>query len=648
LKQKLIIAIVCSLSLISVEEVEAQMIFDTLMLNELQVLGYKKDYSLSYKKTSIDSLMKEKLNYLDLGELLGGYTPVFIKSYGRGSLSTASFRGTGASHTQVQWDDFTLNSPMLGQVDLSLIPNSFFNEVNLYYGGGSLLKSSGALGGTVTLNNTSFFPQKPVLFIEQMAGSFNSFSTSAGLSIGKNKFSSSTRFSYQTSENDFSYYNDSILPAREVTQEDAEFSNFGFTQSFNFKPSIHHLITLSSWNQWNKRNIPPIMTNISNPLKEEQNDVFSRNIISWIYQENNSHLEIKAAWFYEELIYEMNTDGSLKDSIVNSQNITNSIGVKAKYEHIFPKGFRISTGVSYDHEYVITNNYDGRKDRDRLSLYGAIVKDFAGRFKVNLLLRSELVDEAILPVMPLLGFNYKILKNEDLFVRGSVSRNYHVPTLNDLYWYPGGNKDLAPEESYELEGGLNYIKPIGNQYSLGTDFSAYASRINDWIQWVPSNNGYWSPENINEVYARGVEISANLSKTGRFNFRVFVEYAYTKTTNESPAAKEAGTAGQQLIYIPVQTANAFVYAGFKGFYFTYNQLYTGVRNTMMSNTGKVQAVLPAYWMSDLSLGKTFSKKTNKFDIRFKINNLFDVSYQAVRLRAMPGRNYEVFIKYSLN
>lgn len=53
-------------------------------------------------------------------------------------------------------------------------------------------------------------------------------------------------------------------------------------------------------------------------------------------------------------------------------------------------------------------------------------------------------------------------------------------------------------------------------------------------------------------------------------------------------------------------------------------------------------------MNDVSVGKMFVKSQHKLDLRIKINNLFDVNYQAVRLRAMPGRNFEIFLKYNLN
>ena len=271
------------LLVVAIHSAKAQMIFDTLQLSELEILGKKTDYYKTVKQTTIDTLIKQEYDLSTLGELLGVYTPVVVKSYGKGALSTASFRGTGASHTQVYWNDFVINSPMLGQVDFSLIPNSFVDEVELFYGGGSLIKSNGALGGGVSLNNSSGFNDIPLFSIEQAVGSFGYFSTAAGLNLGNETFRSVTRFSNQAAKNDFSYNNTALAPPQQMTQQNAEYRNTGFTQQFSYRPAQNHLITFSSWNQWNKRNIPTIMTNVEDGFdqSEKQKDIFSRNALSW-------------------------------------------------------------------------------------------------------------------------------------------------------------------------------------------------------------------------------------------------------------------------------------------------------------------------------------------------------------------------------
>jgi len=272
------ILIICVLS---TQVVQAQMIYDTLLLDELEILANKVDRSQTVQKTTIDTLFKTELDNLDLGELLAAYTPVYIKSYGKGALTTASFRGTGASHTQVLWNGFQINSPMLGQLDFSQVPNSFIDGIDLYYGGGSLFMSGGALGGSVAIENISALMHNPQIGIEQTFGSFQSLATNANLLYGNSKFGSDTRFAYQSSENDFTYTNIAVIPQEEMTQTNAAFQNIGFTQQFSWQPTASQQISIISWNQWNSRDIPSIMTNVNKggDPQEYQNGFFSRNII---------------------------------------------------------------------------------------------------------------------------------------------------------------------------------------------------------------------------------------------------------------------------------------------------------------------------------------------------------------------------------
>jgi len=98
-----------------------------------------KDFSIGMKVDHLDSLTLSRFQWASLGELLGTHTSLFLKTYGEGSLTTVSFRGTSASHTGVLWNGFSINSPNIDQTDLSLIPVYFFNSVEILHGGASSL-----------------------------------------------------------------------------------------------------------------------------------------------------------------------------------------------------------------------------------------------------------------------------------------------------------------------------------------------------------------------------------------------------------------------------------------------------------------------------------------------------------------------------
>ncbi len=649
------IALLIFISLVVNREVKGQAVFDTLNLREFEIIAIKDTYQNTYKKTTIDTLVKKDFEHFDLGQLLSAFSPVFIKSYGKGSISTASFRGTAASHTQVLWNDFAINSPMLGQVDFSYVPESFFDEVGLLYGGGSLFKTSGALGGAVLLENNDSQSAKPLMHLSQTVASFGTFNSSAAVNINYKKVTSQTRLMLQTSENDFPYYNNGVLPAQWMTQQNASYLNTGFLQQLSWQLNGWQRLSFMSWNQWNNRNIPPIMTNVykgGNP-EEYQNTFFSRNVLGWLYHRNKTRVEVKSAFFYESQHYYLKTttsdDSANIVTLIDSKNRTSGFFTKAKWTQELKKGWKIAGGVNMDFNRVISNSYDDIKTRLAFSPYVSFKKIFRNRLTVDALMRLNITDNITLPLMPLVGINYKLLEDNNLYLYATVSRNYHLPTLNDLYWYPGGNSNLKPEDGFESEMGINYLMPLSKSLTLALDLSGYYSDINNWIQWKPTDYRYWVPENIARVLARGMEVSVKITGTSKkWRYRLSGEYAWTVTTDESRLAKEEGYNGRQLIYIPVHHGNMFLYINFTGWSFSLNTLITGERKTTMNKQESFSNNLPAYLLNDMQVGKKWRFDDVAFHLLFKINNLFDVQYQAVLWRAMPGRNFEVELKLDLD
>ena len=126
------------------DEILAQKLTDTIHIQEVQVFGKRKIEEAGSMVTHIDTLALQMMKTQTISELLSSYSPVFMKSYGRGSTATASFRGTAPSHTQVFWNGIKLNSPMRGDVDFSLFPVYFIDDISLLHGGSSLQSGSGA------------------------------------------------------------------------------------------------------------------------------------------------------------------------------------------------------------------------------------------------------------------------------------------------------------------------------------------------------------------------------------------------------------------------------------------------------------------------------------------------------------------------
>jgi iron complex outermembrane receptor protein len=107
----------------------------------------------SKKIISIDSLTLARYNTSSLADLLSSQSTLHIKSYGNANIATTSMRGGNANHTALLWNGLNIQNAMLGQTDLSIIPTLFFDNVSLEYGGGSAMWGSGAIGGSIHLQN---------------------------------------------------------------------------------------------------------------------------------------------------------------------------------------------------------------------------------------------------------------------------------------------------------------------------------------------------------------------------------------------------------------------------------------------------------------------------------------------------------------
>ncbi len=394
------------------------------------------------------------------------------------------------------------------------------------------------------------------------------------------------------------------------------------------------------------------MTNVEKGgnQQEWQHDFFSRNILVWKLHNAKTSWGIKGAYFYEELDYYLQTSDSLENtiSLIDSRNKVENYSVISNVSSELGGNMILKVGVEFLYQQVNSNNYIDKKKRTLFNTHVSIKKSFSNILTAEALVRTEITNNGTVPIMPVLGFNYKPFGNQDLHIRVNFSQNYNLPTLNDLYWYPGGNEDLQPERSMEAELGIGYTTMFNRKHRITFSGSAYASSISNWIIWMPGDYRYWSPENIASVYARGIESSLNISgKLGNVEYKVFGEYAYTRTTNNSDSAKMSGLSDVQLMYVPVHTANGYVNVSSNGYYATWTLSYISSRNTSLNSDEHYSNKLPQYMLNNISVGKIFLLKKAQFDIRAKIYNIFDVDYQAILWRAMPGRNYELSLSIKI-
>ena len=618
----------------------SQSLNDTLEIQEVRV-NYNNVLSMTaYKRTSINSSIVAEYNTRNLSELLAENTHLFIKTYGQGGLATSSLRGASASHTMVTWNGVNINSPMLGQLDFSLIPASFLDEVEVFYGAGSIRDYSGALGGSVNLINEPDWDNRLNIELSQEFGSYNTKKSHFSTAFGNSRFQSQTRFFYNASENNFTFLNTEISQDPVIQErENASFSQGGIIQEFYLRPSSNHFLTARLWYQSNNRHIPEPMVVTPVDGNEMQKDHFLRSQINWKYYSEKVIVNTTAAWLYDFLNYSNRIAG------IDSENRTRTITGRVDLSYdLFPE-LQLNSGVSGDYTYIRTENYRQPAEQKHFSVYFSAEKNIKQRLKINMMARQDIYNGEPVPLIPSAGIDFKLLKEPDIHFKANISRNYRKPTLNDRYWYPGGNPDLNEEKGTGSELSLDYAGSSAGILTYQAGVTAYRSKIDNWIQWQPGEYGYWEPANLKEVLSKGIEsfLNCRLSLTG-FSVSFGANYAYTSATNMKPSGSSDMSVNKQLVYVPGHQANTCIKVKTGGFMIKYSYSYIGKRYISSDNS----QFLPSYKLSDLSLSYVYKKGSQRAELNLFIENMWNTDYQAIAYHPMPGRSYFLNIRYFFN
>ena len=114
-------------------------------IKEITIYGKRPLKEIGTQQTKFDSVILKENISLSMADVLTFNSAIFVKSYGRATLSTVAFRGTSPSHTQVTWNGMRINNPMLGMTDFSMIPSYFIDDASLLHGTSSVNETGGGL-----------------------------------------------------------------------------------------------------------------------------------------------------------------------------------------------------------------------------------------------------------------------------------------------------------------------------------------------------------------------------------------------------------------------------------------------------------------------------------------------------------------------
>lgn len=582
---------------------------DSVVVNlEAFSLSFSKvnDFSKGYSSILIsDSLVARNIN--SLTDVLKFNSFIYFKENGLGMVSSPSFRGTSASHTAVIWNGININSQLNGQIDFNAISANSYNNITVRSGGGSVLFGSGAIGGTIHLDNLVEFSKQENHKLLARYGSYNTQHISYNYVKANEKRFVSIGLGYNSSDNDFDYLDSNL------SNENGDFFNYNFDLNYGYKINNKHQLKWYSNTFFADRNLSRTLNAPSNDGYEDLN---SKNLLEWNYSLSSKEMiTSRISYLYEKFKY---FDNNENKSIFSDGNTQRKIA-QIDYNNSISSKIKLNSILSFESIAAKGSSFDSNT-RNIFSGVLSLNHQLTNKLSYGVQFRQDVQNDFDSPFLYSLGIEQQFNNNYTLSI--NTSKNFRIPTFNDLYWKPGGNINLKPEESYQFEiGNAIHLKNVSFQ------INGFYIKSSDLIQWIPNQSGVWSPTNTDETRNVGIEFSANY-KTAINNHLIEINANYSYTD-----ARDLET-DKQLISVPKNRINGFVNYNYKNWSAFYQLLFNDDVQFLVDT-------IPAYKVSNIGIDYTLSNLKNRPKIGFIVNNIYNSNYQNTLNRPMPGINFQI-------
>jgi len=603
---------------------------DTVFLDQVEVYSPPLDrFTIGQTVKTIDKRVLEEFAGQNLGEVLQQRSGIFVRQYGPGMIASVTMRGAAAGHTAVFWNGLPINSASLGQSDFSILPTNGFDQATVHHGSSGALYGTDAIGGSIHLNSKLNFSQGSKFSFYQGLGSFGRVSNQLQYNYSNQKIATTTRVYRNFAENNYPYANRSKFGSPVEIQQHASIQQYGANQDFGWNVGKNSQLSTSVWWNLTDREIQPVMGSNNFDVQKDQN---LRWVADYYHFGTSTTWNVKLGAIHDELLFNR-----------TSRNLVTQYFASSDYEKRISEKWETKTGARYT---LIEGNLSTYEATDnRLELYHSSNFQPGERFSLSLNLRQLIFEGNFAPFTPSISGKYNLLRQGQHHVdlNGAFARSFKVPTINDRFWVPGGNPDLESEDSWSSELGVVHTWKKG-QTEVETQVTAYRMWVDNWIIWLPTGN-FWSPTNIRKVENSGVELFINgMHDFNYLKMELQMDYALNRAINQSNISENDRSGGKQLPYTPVhkyQMTGRVIKNKLSGFV---NTQYISERFIGTDNVGSV-APYQLWNLGSNYEWRLFAKVEGR--IGFQMNNIFNTEYEVLRLRPMPGRNYQINLNITI-
>ena len=609
----------------------------TLPEVSVEISGARDEFAVT--RTIIDQRMIRQSGAKSVGDLLTDHGPVFIKEKGAaGSSQYASIRGSATNQVLVVMDDHRLNTPGMGEVDLSTIPLDAVERVEVITGP-SPEYGGDAIGGVIRIITKSVGD----LSERNLRAGGGSFGSRHGQFYLSRKGNPGVSFSgsIAASRGDYEYTDrfgqTMVRDNADMHSENLFWKAQGLIGGWK--------LALSASQYQVERGIPGDLDQLTPLARLEQRQQDARFTAKFVA----NRWEVSGLIFGgKDIAHHRNPDAFIPlDARHTEANAGGMVSWRGKLTERFQLHLSHESrwdgmsSPSVEHESVERWSHGSFiQSRYRIGIPRCFpLQNLQWKGTVRWDRLTDIADQWTYQT----GFFWGRQGSLGYHVRGNLGTAFRAPTFTSLFWkedvFSRGNPDLKPENSFnrEIGGGISLSKFLNAQLNI----TGFWQDIENIILWRRGFDGRWAPYNVSKAEVNGIELSTKLSPVNEW---MWVEYTGTflKAINRSG---ESNYDGKDLTYRPRQISRLATGWQWRGWWADYSVQWVSRRYVRESNSMPLAAEgMGPYRLMDASVGRDLSLFGVDWQLKAEVRNLENREFRIVERSPMPGREWRASLR----
>ena len=560
-------------------------------------------------REDIDSIQPQSIS-----DLLSRFAGITESTQGsRGHQSSLFVRGANSDHVLILVNGVRVGSATLGVKQLSTIPVSLIERVEVVKGPRAALWGSDAIAGVIQIFTRQQQSGEGQIGFSVGHDNYSSAHASVGLGNESHQY---TLSAFVENSDGFDVITPDPNNPYAVNQPDDDgydrqsvaivgLSKFSDTFSLEVNGQV------DSGN-----------TEIDASFGGDEND------------HDNYHFLLRGHWQLSQANVQLGYAKSKDDNEDNADDLVqgasksffqttrDQLNVLASFD--IPELSSVTVGAEWYDEAVSSSTAFADTSRDAYAVF-ATTRQQVDQWHFEQALRYDDVGDTDSETTFNLSAGYQL--SDSWFVALSHGTAFKVPTFNDLFWPDAfgsrGNPDLVSETSSNTELLTRY-----QQDGVEFEVSVYQNDIDDLIEWaqLDPNDPFsvWQPTNVSKVEIKGIDLSLSADLLG-LNHAVYVSHidARNKATDRQLARRPFLSANYQLSYRG------------EGYELGAVINHQGGRN----DSGRD---FSSYTLVDLTAQMEL---TSSLNVHARLTNIFDKEYMSAYQYQGDGQGFRIGLNY---